>query len=84
MEKKEIGKVTHYFGKAGAATIRLTDALKVGDKISVEGAHTNFEQVIESMQIGQQVLTEGKAGDEVGIKIKEKVREGDTIYKEIE
>jgi len=84
MEKKELGKITHYFGKIGVAIIRLSDAMKVGDKISIEGAHTNFEQMIESIQIEHQSIPEAKAGDDAGIKVKEKVREGDTVYKVIE
>jgi putative protease len=84
MEKKEIGKVTHYFGKIGVAAIRLTDVMRVGDKISIEGAHTNFEQSVDSIQIEHQSIPEAKPGDDVGIKVKEKVREGDTVFKVIE
>lgn len=84
MEKKEIGKVTHYFGKISVAAIRLSDLMRVGDKISIEGAHTNFEQTVDSIQMEHQAITEAKPGDEVGIKVKEKVREGDTVYKIIE
>jgi len=84
MEKKEIGKITHYFGKIGVAAIRLTDQLRVGDRISIEGAHTNFEQVVDSMQIEHQAIQVANAGDEVGVKVQDRVREGDTVYKIIE
>lgn len=84
MEKKEIGKISHFFGKISVAAIRLSDVMRVGDKISIEGAHTNFEQNVESIQIEHQSITEAKAGEEVGIKVREKVREGDTVYKIIE
>jgi hypothetical protein len=83
MEKKEIGKINHYFGKIGVATIILSDALKPGDTISIEGAHTNFEMVIESMQIDKTVIPEGVAGQQVGTKVKDRVREGDTVFKVI-
>ena len=84
MEKREIGKITHYFGKIGVAAIRLTDQLRVGDRISIEGAHTNFEQVVDSMQIEHQAIQVANAGDEVGVKVQDRVREGDTVYKIIE
>lgn len=84
MEKKEIGRITHYFGKIGVAAIRLSDQLKVGDRISIEGAHTNFEQVVDSIQIEHQAIQVADAGDEVGVKVQDRVREGDTVYKIIE
>ncbi len=83
MEKKEIGKVTHFFGKIGVAAIKLSDAMKVGDTISIEGAHTNFEQQVGSIQVEHASIPEAKAGDDVGIKVNDKVREGDTVYKVI-
>ncbi len=83
MEKKEIGKITHYFGKIGVAAIRLSDTLKAGDQISIEGAHTNFEQVVESIQVDKAAIPEAGAGQEAAIKVKDRVREGDTVYKVI-
>jgi len=81
MQKQEVGKVVHFFGKVSVAAIKLSDTLKVGDRISIEGAHTNFEQTVDSIQIEKQVLTEAKAGDDVGIKVQDRVREHDTVYK---
>ena len=79
-EKKLIGKVTHFFSKISVAGIQLSDTLKVGDKISIEGATTNFEENIDSMQIDNKVVTEAKAGDMIGIKVKDKTRAGDDVY----
>jgi len=79
-DKKEIGKVTHYFGKINVAAIELTDSLKVGDTISFEGAHTNLQQVVDSMQIDNKSVTDAKAGDGIGLKVKEHVRVGDTVF----
>jgi translation elongation factor EF-1alpha len=79
-DKKEIGTVTHYFGKISVAAIELTDTLKVGDTISFEGAHTNFQQPVDSMQIENKGVTEAKAGDGVGLKVKEHVRIGDKVF----
>ena len=79
-EKKLIGKVTHYFGKINVAGIELSDSLKVGNTISIEGATSNFEEEITSMQIDNDVVPEAKAGDLIGIKVKEKARVGDDVY----
>jgi putative protease len=80
-EKKLIGKVTHYFTDIGVAVIELEDTLKVGDEISVEGATTNFTQKIESMQIEHKDVEEAKKGDSIGLKVVDKVREGDQVFK---
>jgi selenocysteine-specific translation elongation factor len=79
-EKKLIGKVTHYFSKISVAGIQLSGTLKVGDKISIEGATTNFEENIDSMQIDNKPVTEAKAGDMIGIKVKDKTRTGDNVF----
>lgn len=81
MEKKEIGRVSHYFGKPQVAAIVLTDTLKVGDRIAIQGHTTDFEVVVESIQIEHDSVPEAKAGDNVGIKVPEKVREHDVVYK---
>ena len=79
-EKKLIGKVSHYFGKIGVAGIQLSEPLKIGDKISIEGATTMFEEIIESMQIDNAKVDQAKAGDNIGIKVKEKTRVGDDVF----
>ena len=84
IEKKLIGKVSHYFGKISVAGIQLSEPLKVGDKISIEGATTKFEEIIESMQIDNAKVTQAKAGDNIGIKVKEKTRVGDDVFLVVE
>jgi translation initiation factor IF-2 len=84
MQKQEIGKVTHFFSKVSVGLVMLSAPLKVGDKISIEGAHTNFEQTVESIRIEQDSLTEAAAGQKVGIKVSDRVRENDTVFKVIE
>ncbi len=81
IEMEEIGKVTHYFSKISVGAVELTGTLKVGDRIKFKGATTDFEQVVESMQIEGQNVEEAGPGDAVGLKVKERVREGDTVYK---
>ena len=83
-EEKEIGKVVKYFSHVEAAVIEISaDELKVGDTIAIRGHTTNLEQEIESMQIEQDAIEVGKKGDIVGIKVKERVRPNDTVYKVI-
>jgi len=80
-EEKRIGKVVHYFGKINVAVVELESDLKIGDSVHFEGAHTDFEQEIDSMQIEHEVVEKGSAGDEVAIKVKERARTGDTLHK---
>lgn len=76
---KEVGKVTHYFGKIGVAIVELSGGLKVGDKVKIEGNRTEFEQTVDSMEVDRTPVAEAKAGDAVGIKVREKVNEGATV-----
>ncbi len=83
-EKVLIGKVTHYYPKIGVAVIELSEELKVGDRISIEGATTNFEQTVESMEIEHQKVEVAKAGNSIGLKVIDRVRENDNVYKIVE
>ena len=77
MPELVIGKVTHFFGKISVAIVELTGPLKVGQTLHFKGAHTDFTQVVESMQIEHVNVEEANAGDAIGIKVADKVREGD-------
>ncbi|GMR19200.1 MAG: hypothetical protein BMS9Abin34_331 [Patescibacteria group bacterium] len=78
MEKK-IGEVTHYFDHIPAGIIKLAGALEKGNKVRFKGATTDFTQEITSMQVDHADIEKGKKGDEVGVKVKERVREGDEV-----
>lgn len=78
---KEVGKVTHYYGKLGVAIVELSDSLRVGDKIKIEGNKAEFDQTVESMEVERQQVTDAKAGDVVGLKVSERVSEGATVYR---
>ncbi len=80
-EKKLIGKVTHFFTNINVGLIELSSTLKVGEKLSFEGATTNFEQKIDSMQINRKDVEGAKKGDAVGIKVRERVRPGDQVFR---
>lgn len=81
-EKKHfIGKVIHYFDKAGVLAIKLVSELQVGDKIIIIGKTTGIvNTVVESIEKNNRSISKGKKGDEVGIKISEKVRKNDDVY----
>jgi putative protease len=81
MEEIAIGKVVGYFGKIGVAAIKITDGeLRVGDKIKIKGHSTDFEQEVESMQMEHENVEKAEAGFDIGMKVKEKVREHDIVY----
>lgn len=79
-EKKLVGKVTHFFTNISVAVIKLSDELKVGDKISIEGATTDVQQKVDSMEIDKKKVESAEKGQSVGMKVKGRVREGDQVY----
>jgi translation initiation factor IF-2 len=82
MAEIEIGKITHYFSKAGVAAIQVTqDMLRVGDTIHVKGHTSDFTQKIESMQLDNASVAEVAPGQSVGIRVKDHAREHDLVYK---
>jgi len=84
MAKKEkpIGVVAHYFSKIEVGVIKLSAGLAVGDVIRIVGGeNTDFEQKIDSMEIDCKKIKKAKKGASVGIKVKEKIREGYKVYK---
>ncbi len=82
MAEIEIGKITHYFSKAGVAAIHITqDTLRVGDTIHVKGHTSDFTQPIDSMQIDNQSVAEAVVGQFIGIRVKDHAREHDLVYK---
>lgn len=83
MPEVEIGKVIDFFARPVVAGVELKGALKIGDKIHIKGSTTDMELAVESMQIDRVDITEGKSGDLVGIKVPDRVRRGDTVYKVI-
>jgi len=84
MEEQIIGKVSDFFARPVVAAIELTGALKLGDKIHIKGHTTDLEVTVESMQINNVPVQEAQAGDSVGVKISERVRGGDTVYKVVD
>ncbi|MFP3289295.1 MAG: translation elongation factor-like protein [Candidatus Micrarchaeota archaeon] len=79
--KTPVGTITHYYDKIGVAIVELSDKLKVGDTIAIEGKTTNFTQKVESIQIEHINVEEAGSGESIGLKVDQKVREGDKVYK---
>ncbi len=82
MKEEKIGFVSNYFSKISVAAVEITDGtLSVGDTLHFLGHTTDFESTVHSMQIEHKSVTEAKKGDSLGVKVSEKVREGDKVYK---
>jgi len=80
-ELQEVGRVSHFFTKISVAVIELTATVSVGDRILIKGPTTNLEQTIDSMEIEHEKVQRAKAGESIGLKVKDRVRETDIVYK---
>ncbi len=80
MKEKVIGEVTHYYGKLGVVIVKFNQSFSVGDKIRFKGAHTDFVQEVKSIQYDHKDIDKAKKGQEVGIKVGEKVHDSDKVY----
>jgi len=81
MSEEIIGMVSDFFAHPVVAGIELTAALKVGDKIRIKGHTSEFEMTVDSIQIDNEQVSVAKAGDSIGVKVSDKVRSGDKVYK---
>ena len=79
----EVGRITHFFSKISVAVLELTAPLAVGDRILIKGPSTDFEQVVESMQIEHKNIQRAEAGQSIGLKTVQHVREKDLVYKKL-
>lgn len=80
MPEELVGAVSHYFGKPGVAGIELTAQLRVGDTIHVLGHTSDFTQLIDSIQVEHESVDTATAGDSIGVKVAERVREHDQVF----
>ncbi len=81
MAEVEVGRVSDFFARPVVAGIELTDTLKVGDRIRITGHTTDLEMVVESMQLDNASATEASAGQAVGVKVTDRVRRGDKVFR---
>jgi len=79
---EKIGVVTHYFQHVKAAAVKLLkDGLKAGDSIYIKGHTTDFKEVVKSIQLDRVPIQEGKKGQEIGLLVKSRARQGDSVYR---
>ena len=81
MKEERVGVISHYYSHLGVAAVVLEGELRVGDTIHIKGHTTDLAQMIESIQIEHKNITQAKKGEDIGIKVKEHVREHDVVYK---
>ena len=81
VEGVRVGKVIHFYNKIQVAVLKLEEPLKVGDKVHFLGAHTDFLQEVQSMQIEHEPIQEAQPGAEVAVKVDQRVRRGDTVFR---
>ena len=79
--KSPVGKVTNFYSKIKVAVVELSASLKKGEKIAIEGATTEFTQTVDSMQIDRNDIESAQSGQAIGLKVKDRVRIGDTVYR---
>jgi putative protease len=84
MPEQIVGNVSDFFARPVVAAIELTAPLQLGDKIHIKGHTTDLELTVDSMQINNVPVKEAKPGDSVGVKVPERVRKGDTVYKMVD
>ncbi|MDP6388072.1 MAG: translation elongation factor-like protein [Candidatus Pacebacteria bacterium] len=80
-KEKLIGKVTHYYSKIGVAIIELSNSISIGDILHFKSATTDFEEKIFSIQVEHKDVSSAKKGEVIGVKVSEKVRGGEEVYK---
>jgi len=76
----KIGTITHFYSKIGVGIIKLSKTLKVGDNIQIKGNKTDFKQSINQMQFDHKDIESAKKGQEIGVKLDNKVRENDEVF----
>lgn len=79
----EIGSITHYFSKLNVAVLKLTLPLSVGDRIQIKGPSTDFEQIVDSMQVDRKPIQRAEGGESIGLKLKQQVHEKDVVFKKL-
>ena len=80
-ELREVGRVSHFFGRINVAIIEITETISLGDQILIKGPSTDIEQTVDSMEIEHVKVKQAESGQTIGMKVKYHVRENDTVYK---
>jgi len=81
MSSRLVGRVTHYFEHLNVAVLALTDVIRVGDWLHIVGHTTDFPQPVVSLQINHQPVSEAHPGQDVALKVNDRVREHDAVFR---
>ncbi len=81
MPEEEVGTVSTFFARPVVAGLKLTGSIKAGDTLHIKGHTTDLKFTVESMQVNNVTVSEASAGQEVGIKVPDRVRGGDKVFK---
>ena len=85
MPDEEIGVIVKFFVKPSVAAIEMkSGSIKIGDTLRYKGHTTDFTEVVNSMEVDNKPVEEAGAGDLIGIKVRKRVRENDSVYKVVE
>ena len=77
---KPVGEVTHYYSNLGVAIVKFNQDMPAGKNLTFQGATTDFSQEVESMELDHKQVNTAPRDKEVGMKVGDKVREGDQVY----
>jgi len=80
-ELREVGKVSHFFGRINVAVVELTDNISVGDQIFIKGPTTDIAQTVKSMEIEHARIQKAEAGQSIGMKVEGHAKTNDTVYR---
>jgi len=78
---EEIGSVSGFFAHPSVAIVDVKASVRLGDRIFIKGHTTDFQQVVESMQVDRQPVQEAQAGQSIGVKVSQRCRKHDVVYK---
>jgi len=81
MPDKRVGKVTHYFDHLNVAVLALTEGIRVGDTLHFQGHSTDFTQAITSLQIEHKAVESAKPGEDVAMKVEQRVHPNDAVFR---
>jgi len=81
MTEEKVGEVDHFFTDISVGIVDLSDKVELGDKLHFKGATTDFTQTVDSMEIDQESVEEAGPGDVIGMKVEDRVREDDEVFK---
>ena len=85
MPEEQVGVIVKFFVKPSVAAIEVTNGVvKTGDLLKYKGHTTDFTEEVASMEVDNKHVEVAKVGDLIGIKVKERVRENDKVYKVVD